>query len=99
MSNFALALRRVILRARHIGKRFCFIHQSKIAKYFKGWIGSQKTLMLVAYPLPDKGYRYPIRRGSGLFITFKAFGGASIEIFSRIVPRFSFFKKPTIIQG
>lgn len=27
-----------------------------------------KTLLLVAYPLPDKGYRYPIRRGSGLFI-------------------------------
>lgn len=24
--------------------------------------------MLVAYPLPDKGLRYPIRRGSGLFI-------------------------------
>ena len=24
--------------------------------------------MLVAYPLPDKGYRYSIRRGSGLFI-------------------------------
>jgi|GEM_PF-5315121 len=48
--------------------------------------------MLVAYPLPGKGgYRYPIRRGSGLFITFKAFGDASIEIISRIVPRFSFF--------
>lgn len=24
--------------------------------------------MLVAYPLPDKGYRYSIRRGIGLFI-------------------------------
>lgn len=48
--------------------------------------------MLVVYPLPDKGYRYPIRRGSGLFITFRAFGDASIEIFSRIVPRFSVYK-------
>lgn len=52
--------------------------------------------MLVAYPLPDKGYRYPIRRGSGLFITFMAFGDASNQITSRIVPRF-FFYKPTDI--
>lgn len=48
--------------------------------------------MLVAYPLPDKGYRYPIRRGSGLFITLKAFGDASIEVCSKsIVPRFFMF--------
>lgn len=39
-----------------------------------------KTLMLVAYPLPDKGYRYPIRRGSGLFICSLAFGDASLKI-------------------
>ena len=41
---------------------------------------SQQTLMLVAYPLPDKGYRYSIRRGSGLFISCQAFGDASLGI-------------------
>lgn len=46
--------------------------------------------MLVAYPLPDKGYRYPMRRGSGLFISSMAFGDASNQIISRIVPRFFF---------
>lgn len=30
---------------------------------------SRQTLMLVEYPLPDKGYRYPVGRGSGLFIS------------------------------
>jgi hypothetical protein len=51
--------------------------------------------MLVAYPLPGKGYRYPIRRGSGLFISSTAFGDASNQIISRIVPRF--FYKPIIL--
>lgn len=44
--------------------------------------------MLVVYPLPDKGYRYSIRRGSGLFISCKAFGDASVKIDRNIIPRF-----------
>lgn len=47
--------------------------------------------MLVAYPLPDKGYRYTIRRGSGLFILCQAFGDASEEIDKNIVPRLFIF--------
>lgn len=43
--------------------------------------------MLVAYPLPDKGYPYTIRRGSGLFILYRAFGDASEKINKNIVPR------------
>ena len=46
--------------------------------------------MLVDYPLPDKGDRYPIGRGSGLFISCKAFGDASCKINKNIIPRFFF---------
>lgn len=52
--------------------------------------------MLVAYQFPGKGYRYPIRRGSGLFISSMAFGDASNQITSRIVPRFFFYKLTNI---
>lgn len=51
---------------------------------------SQGALMLVDYPLPDKGDRYPIGRGSGLFISCKAFGDASCKINKNIIPRFFF---------
>ena len=51
--------------------------------------------MLVAYPLPDKGHRYTIRRGSGLFISCQAFGDASLGINKNIIPRFFYVQPPT----
>lgn len=36
--------------------------------------------MLVVYPLPDKGYRYPYGVGVDCIIVCKAFGDASFPI-------------------
>lgn len=55
--------------------------------------------MLVAYPLPDKGYRYTIRRGSGLFILYRAFGDASEKIDKNIVPRLFIFHQCLLGNG
>ena len=44
--------------------------------------------MLVAYPLPGKGYRYPIRRGSGLFIYLLGVWRCLLEDKQEIIPRF-----------
>lgn len=74
--------------ARHNKKAFLLYPSIENRQIFQRLDKQSKNAMLVAYPLPGKGYRYTIRRGSGLFITFKAFGDASIEIISRIVPRF-----------
>lgn len=46
-------------------------------------------LVLVVYPLLGKGYRYSIRRGSGLFIVSQAFGDASNQIISE-TPSYAF---------
>lgn len=46
------------------------------------------TLMLVAYPLPDKGYIYPTRRGSGLFISLIGVWRCLLEDRQEIIPRF-----------
>lgn len=40
---------------------------------------------------PTRGYRYTIRRGSGLFILCQAFGDASEELDKNIVPRLFIF--------
>ena len=45
--------------------------------------------MLVAYPLPGKGYRYPIRRGSGLFISLIGVWRCLLEDRQETIPRFS----------
>ena len=52
--NFALS-RSVYFVHYIFEKRFCFILDSKIAKKQRRRISSQKTLMLVVYPLPGKG--------------------------------------------
>ena len=44
--------------------------------------------MLVAYPLPDKRYRYPIRRGSGLFIYLLGVWRCLLRDKQEIIPRF-----------
>lgn len=44
--------------------------------------------MLVAYPLPGNGYRYPIRRGSGLFISLIGVWRCLLEDKQEIIPRF-----------
>ena len=44
--------------------------------------------MLVVYPLPDKGYRYPVRRGSGLFIYLLGVWRCLLEDRQEIIPRF-----------
>ena len=62
-------------------KAFLLILKKKIAKFLTtNGIGSLKTLMLVVYPLPDKGHRYPVERGSGLVIVCTAFGDAPFSI-------------------
>ena len=67
---------------------FCFIllRKSPISKHE----GSEqpKTLMLVVYPLPDKGYRYPIRRGSGLFIYLLGVWRCLLRDRQEVIPRF-----------
>lgn len=47
--------------------------------------------MLVVYPLPGKGHRYSIRRGSGLFILCQVFGDTSLGINKNIIPRLLFY--------
>ncbi len=44
--------------------------------------------MLVVYPLPDKGYRYPIRRGSGLFIYLLGVWRCLLRDRQEVIPRF-----------
>ena len=54
--------------------------------------------MLVAYPLPDKGYRYPIRRGSGLFIYLLGVWRCLLRNKQEIIPRF-FVSQLTVNSG
>ena len=55
--------------------------------------------MLVAYPLPDKGNRYTVRRGSGLFISCWAFGDASCKINKNNIPRFFSYSSSRVNSG
>ncbi|MDE5921043.1 MAG: leucine-rich repeat domain-containing protein, partial [Paramuribaculum sp.] len=62
-------------------KRTCFILHSEIANFRQRGQSSPRTLMLVVYPLPDKGLSISDKGvGSGLFILCQAFGDARNEI-------------------
>lgn len=61
-------------------KAFRAYPSTEIRQIFNSEDSSQESLMLVVYPLPPLGTRYPDRRGSGLFILNQAFGDASVEI-------------------
>ena len=57
-----------MLCARHFLRSVFVFPESENRQNFNTGNKQQRTLMLVVYPLPDKGHRYSIRRGSGLFI-------------------------------
>ena len=80
---------RCAIKCADILKRFLLYPFKEIANFkSEKERAVNKTLMLVAYPLPDKGYRYPIRRGSGLFISLIGVWRCLLEDKQEIIPRF-----------
>ena len=69
---------------RHTKKRFLLYPIYEIANFFTKRVKQSKNAHAcrISTP-PTRGYRYPIRRGSGLFIFFRAFGDASNSVCSK----------------
>ena len=73
-----------------IEKRFCFILGSEIAKSLNTREKAVKRRSCLSHiRSTTRGNRYSIRRGSGLFIVYKAFGDASNQITSE-TPSYAF---------
>ena len=70
-------------------KRFMLYPLQEIANFKTRGTKQSKDAHACRISTPRQGgYRYPVRRGSGLFISCKAFGDASCKINKNIIPRF-----------